>query len=137
MSGRTAVILAIVVAFTITATCIAAATKVASKVELAHVSVDDHDSHVNVVFPVPASLLDAAVTLHALECAPRELQQARAALKAAGRELAAAGDVTLLDVQDRNEHVTIRLHGNQLLLRVVSPEATVRISVPHRVVTSI
>ena len=68
---------------------------------------------------------------------PPEARQWMPALRAASEELARVEDFTLVDVQDGREHVRIEKRGGALVIDVVSPDETVHVSLPLRVVVSV
>lgn len=90
-------------------------------------------------------LLPAAVVPVGLRMLPEserrkmaaELGPLLPALEAASLELARCGDFTLVEVRDRNERVHIRVSGGSLFLDADSDDATVRLSLPLKLVAKL
>ena len=68
---------------------------------------------------------------------PPEARQWMPALRAASEELARVEDFTLVEVREPGERVTIVKRHGALVIDVVSPDETVHISLPLRVVVSV
>ncbi len=68
---------------------------------------------------------------------PPEARRWMPALRAAGEELERVEDFILVEVEDGGEHVRIEKRNGALIIDVVSPEETVHLSVPLRVVLSV
>lgn len=68
---------------------------------------------------------------------PPEARQWMPAVELASEELRRLPDFTLVEVKNPREHVRIEKRDGALLIDVVSPEETVHVSVPLRVVNSV
>lgn len=98
------------------------------------VSVDPKEfGQPSIFLPIPAAFVNAfagrAIT-EAAHCAPREVREWTPAIEAALAEIEKHPNVTLVDVQDRDEHVRISMKNRDLVITVDSDEADVLVSVP-------
>lgn len=110
------------------------------------IAVDDRESGTRFDVPVPAALVGAGMSFvplaarhHRLEhrAGLHELEEVGPAALAFFEALADAPDAVLVDVQDGEERVRIVKSGRDFEVRVESPDANVRFSMPaallHRV----
>lgn len=87
--------------------------------------------HIHLV--VPAAVLPTALSFvpdHCLRDASKEVRPWLPAIKVAMEELAKYPDVTLVEVDDAQDHVRIAKRGNAISIEVNAPDETVHVSVP-------
>lgn len=136
MRVRNLIIAMFVAAFAITALCVAGAVTVANHMELAQFHVFDKREGSVVSFPVPIGIIRAVansgITIHCSDRDVRDLRQLQQVMNEASTSLSTAPDMTILDVQNDREHVTLRKEGENLRLHVDSDDAEVSITIPHR-----
>ncbi len=92
---------------------------------------------VHFTIPVPASLLQAGMSIAVQNTDEAEMQRVRAqlapwrpALSESLDQLRDVDDFTMVNVDGPDEHVSIRKHGNAWIVDVRSSEADVYISMP-------
>lgn len=134
---RHPVLMTILIVFAcLLATSIAFGVTVARHVHVMSVDIVDRDSGVHVGLGVPVIFARGVLTLpvhHARGCNEEELNAALKVLSKMGD----APDFTLLEVEDGDDHVTIRKEGRTLRLRVDSRDALVNVSIPQSTFDSI
>jgi hypothetical protein len=136
MRTRTVLLLVFTVAALIALSGALLGARIASQVETASISIHDKNEGTRLVLPVPVGLISAITSSHVhFHCDDedmRDFEKVRAVLKEASVSLQNVPDMTLLEVEDGRDHVTLRKEGENLRLHVNSPDAEVLITIPSR-----
>jgi hypothetical protein len=136
MRTRTLVLAIFIAAAVIGISGVLMGAAVASRIDTAQISIHDKHDGTRLVLPVPIGLVSAVASSHlSVHCSDadrRDLENVRAVMNEAAKSLENIPDMVLLEVEDGNDHVTLRKSGGNLLLEVNSPDSRVNITVPRR-----
>jgi hypothetical protein len=94
--------------------------------------------HIRIVAPallVPAAAYVASRQIH-VDREMRDIKEWLPTAQAAADALSATDDVTLVEIDDRNEHVRVAKRSNDIVVDVDATDAAVHVSVPLRAVNS-